>query len=78
VPPEFAHCPVLPDSDDETFLEAAINGQADALVTHNVPDFQDTDPHALPHGVPIVRPGDFLRRLPWRPSATQHSVFQIH
>ena len=77
VPPGFAHRPVLPDSDDEAFLEAAINGRADALVTHNVLDFRDTDPHALPHGMPIVRPGDFLRRLSWRPSATMRSVFRI-
>ena len=77
VPPGFAHRPILPDSDDEAFLEAAVNGHADALVTHNVLAFQDTDPHALPHGVTIVRPGDFLRRLTWRPSATTRSVFRI-
>jgi predicted nucleic acid-binding protein len=32
----FGWRPQLRDSDDELVLDAAVNGQADALVTHNV------------------------------------------
>src|SRR5580704_7764310 len=35
----FQWRPQLPDPNDEMVLEAAINGQADALVTYNVADF---------------------------------------
>ncbi len=71
----FVHRPILPDADDEAFLEAAINGQADALVTHNAKDFGATDIGSMPHGVIVQTPGDFLRRLTWRPSAITRSGF---
>jgi len=77
-PRGYSHRPILPDSDDETFLEAAINAQAEGLITHNVSDFRDTAPHPVPHGVSILRPAEFLRRLPWRPSATTRSAFRFH
>ena len=35
----FLWRPVLSDPRDEMVLEAAINGQADTLITHNVKDF---------------------------------------
>lgn len=35
----FKWRPQLSDPNDELVLEAAINGQADALVTHNIKDF---------------------------------------
>ena len=33
--------PMLRDANDEMVLEAALNGQADAIVTHNAKDFAD-------------------------------------
>ena len=51
--------PMLRDADDEMVLEVALNGRADAIVTHNVRDFAS----ARPLGVEIAAPGDILRRL---------------
>lgn len=53
--------PQLRDADDEMVLEAAINGRADALVTHNVRDFVPAAPR---FGVRIMRPADLLPELP--------------
>ena len=41
-------------------LEAAINGQADALVAHNTRDFAQT---AARFGLRVVTPGDLLKEL---------------
>ena len=51
--------PMLRDADDEMVLEVALNGRADAIVTHNVRDFgsiQDL-------GIEIATPGDIVRRV---------------
>jgi putative PIN family toxin of toxin-antitoxin system len=56
----FSWRPLLPDPGDEFVLEAAVNGRADAVVTHNVRDFV---PAAGRFGVGVVRPGDFLRSM---------------
>ena len=45
---------------DEMVLEAAINGRADALVTHNVSDFAAA---AVQFGLRVVRPGTLLEEL---------------
>jgi putative PIN family toxin of toxin-antitoxin system len=52
--------PQLTDVGDELVLEAAINGQADALVTFNVRDFEIG---ARRFGVKVWRPGEFWRSL---------------
>ena len=50
---------MLRDADDEMVLEAALNGQADAIVTHNVRDFAA----ARGIGLRIASPGEMVRRL---------------
>lgn len=52
--------PQLPDADDELVLEAAMNGQADALVTHNIRDFTEAGRRL---GLRLLRPGDLLKEL---------------
>jgi len=52
--------PQLNDPADEMVLEAAVNGQADWIVTHNVRDF------AIPakrFKIGIIGPGQILKRL---------------
>ena len=56
--------PQLRDAGDELVLEAAVNGRAEALVTHNVRDFREAAPR---FGLSVARPGDLLARHPeWR------------
>jgi putative PIN family toxin of toxin-antitoxin system len=52
--------PQLTDVGDELVLEAAINGQADALVTFNLRDFEIG---AQRFGLKVCRPGEFWRSL---------------
>jgi len=52
----FLWRPQLADIQDEMVLEAAINGRADALVTHNLRDFAP----AARFGMPVLTPAAFL------------------
>jgi putative PIN family toxin of toxin-antitoxin system len=52
--------PQLRDADDEMVLEAAINGQADALVTFNRRDY-GASPQRF--GIELLSPGDALRKV---------------
>jgi putative PIN family toxin of toxin-antitoxin system len=52
--------PQLRDAADEFVLEAAVNGQAAALVTFNLRDF-GTAPANF--GIEVLKPGDLLRRV---------------
>ena len=45
----------LPDPDDAPFLEVAVSGEADALVTGNLRHFP------VRHGIRVVDPAGFLR-----------------
>jgi putative PIN family toxin of toxin-antitoxin system len=51
--------PQLRDPGDEMVLEAAINGRAAALVTHNLRDLAEA---GKAFGIPVIRPGDALKR----------------
>ena len=56
----FLWRPLLSDPRDEMVLEAAINGRADALVTHNVKDFSTARGR---FGLDIMTPSSFLERV---------------
>ncbi|UVK52156.1 putative toxin-antitoxin system toxin component, PIN family [Mesorhizobium sp. AR02] len=56
----FLWRPQLSDPKDEMVFEAAINGRADALVTHNRRDFLAA---AGRFDVPVVSPAEFLEGL---------------
>jgi putative PIN family toxin of toxin-antitoxin system len=56
----FQWRPLLRDANDEMVLEAAINGNADALVTHNVKDFLEA---ASKFGLRVMKPGEVLKEL---------------
>jgi putative PIN family toxin of toxin-antitoxin system len=56
----FQWRPQLSDPNDEMVLEAAVNGRAEALVTHNVRDFARG---AARFGLRVMRPGELLQEL---------------
>lgn len=56
----FLWRPQLRDSKDEMVLEAAINGNADALITYNVADFQLV---ARRFDIPVLRPAELLKEV---------------
>lgn len=52
--------PQLKDANDDMVLEAAVSGQADAIVTFNTRDFL---PSAEKFHLKVITPGDFLKEL---------------
>jgi putative PIN family toxin of toxin-antitoxin system len=52
--------PLLRDVDDEFVLEAAVNGQADAIVTFNRRDFRIVP---ATFGIDVLLPGEALRKI---------------
>ncbi len=54
----FRYRPLLRDPDDELVLEAALNGSAEAIVTHNVRDFL---PAASSFGIAVIPPGRMMK-----------------
>src|ERR1700760_1715394 len=55
----FRWRPQLSDPGDELVLEAAVNGQADAIVTFNESHLRE----ARKFGIAVVRPAEALRRM---------------
>ena len=62
IAPRSGTRPLVQDPDDELFMELAISGRADALVSFNVADYRPADRQASLLTVPICRPGEILRR----------------
>lgn len=56
----FQWRPQLADADDEMVLEAAVNGHADAIITHNVKDFVKAVGR---FGMRVLRPGELLQEM---------------
>jgi len=56
----FIWRPQLRDPGDELVLEAAVNGQADAIVTFNLRDF-DAAPSSF--GIALLTPAEAIRRI---------------
>ncbi|WP_274628389.1 PIN domain-containing protein [Arvimicrobium flavum] len=56
----FLWRPQLADITDELVLETAVNGRADALISHNVRDFAGVPAR---FGVKLMRPADCLGGL---------------
>jgi putative PIN family toxin of toxin-antitoxin system len=56
----FRWRPLLSDPADELILEAAVNGQAAAIITHNVRDFRAATDDL---GLPVMTPARVLKEL---------------
>ena len=56
----FMWRPQLPDPHDEMVLEAAVNGRAEALITHNVKDFH---PASNLFGLRVLTPAAFFKEI---------------
>jgi len=70
ISPFYNHGGLILDPNDDKFVTAAINANAEAIVTFNIRDYVPRDGRVTGLGILVCRPGDILRRLSWRPSAT--------
>ncbi len=52
--------PQLADSGGEMVLDAEVNGQADAMVAHNLAHFASATPR---FGLTLLHPGELLKRI---------------
>ena len=78
VSPYYNHGGLILDPDDDKFVTAAINGNAEAIATFNVRDYVPRDGRVTGLGITVSRPGDIVRRLSWRPSATSPFASLLH
>jgi putative PIN family toxin of toxin-antitoxin system len=78
IDPVLRSWPSIRDPDDELFVAVAVTGEADAIVTFNVGDYTPIDRRCVDVGVPVCRPGEMVRRLPWRASAISPSACLRH
>ena len=60
ITPFFLWRPMLKDPADEHVLEAAVNGQADIIVTFNLKDFK---PALTKFGIEVLNPSNTLLRI---------------
>jgi hypothetical protein len=74
----YNHGGLIRDPNDDKFVTAAINGSAEAIITFNIKDYVPRDSRVTGLGIQVCRPGDILRRLSWRPSATSPSGSLLH
>jgi putative PIN family toxin of toxin-antitoxin system len=72
VSPFYNHGGEVRDPNDAMFVTAAINGNAEAIVTFNIRDYVPRDSRITGLGITVCPPGEILRRVSWRPSATSH------
>ncbi len=70
--------PSIQDPADQIFVEALVNGGGDAIVTFNRRDYLPADPRLASQGktaVPVMAPGEALRKLTWRPTVITPFAF---
>jgi len=77
VVPYFLYRPSTRDPDDDMFMDIAVAGGAEALVTFNLKDYQPVAPVGRHFEVRRCRPGEMLQEMTWRPSQASLSGFRI-
>jgi predicted nucleic acid-binding protein len=77
VVPYFLYRPSAMDPDDDMFMDIAVAGGAEALVTFNLKDYQPVDPVGRRFEVRRCRPGEMLQEMTWRPSRDSLSGFRL-
>jgi putative PIN family toxin of toxin-antitoxin system len=77
VVPYFLYRPSTMDPDDDMFMDIAVAGGAEALVTFNLKDYQPVDPAGRRFEVRRCRPGEMLQEMTWRPSRDSLSGFRL-
>ncbi len=78
VSPFYNHGGIVRDPDDDKFVTAALNGNAEAIVTFNIRDYVPRDSRITGLGITVCRPGDLLRSDIWPRSAISPFVSLLH
>ena len=69
------HRPISPDPDDDVVLEAAINGRADLILSHNIRHLREA---AARFKIEVVTPQEFLQLLRHEESACKANPNRNH